>query len=68
MFYASGERNVIKRIKSIFSRRHYLLLKAHYFLYYACCGAIGPTLNITLRHRGLTNVELSYINLVIAFF
>ncbi len=52
---------------SSFVHRHYLLLKAHYFLSYASLSSFGPILNITLRDRGLSSLEISYINLVIPF-
>lgn len=50
-----------------FVHRHYLLLKAHYFLFFSAFGIIYPILNITLRSRGLSNSELAFINLIIPF-
>ncbi|CAF1295327.1 unnamed protein product [Rotaria sp. Silwood1] len=47
--------------------RYYLFLKAYYFLTYSSFAAIGPMLNITLRSRGLSNIEISCINLIIPF-
>ncbi len=47
--------------------RLYLLLKAHYFLFFSAFGVLVPILNITLRSRGLSNAEISYINIVIPF-
>ncbi|CAF1277284.1 unnamed protein product [Rotaria sp. Silwood1] len=46
---------------------YYILLKAHYFLFFSAFGIIYPILNITLRSRGLSNIELSYINIIIPF-
>ena len=50
-----------------FVHRNYLLLKAHYFLFFAGFGIIYPILNITLRSRGLSTAELAYINIIIPF-
>ncbi|CAF1291816.1 unnamed protein product [Adineta steineri] len=50
-----------------FFQRHYFLLKAHYFLFFSAFGVLYPILNITLRGRGLSNTEISYINLIIPF-
>jgi len=50
-----------------FFRRYYILLKVHYFLFFSAFGVLYPVLNITLRSRGLSNTELSYINLIIPF-
>ncbi|CAF4224113.1 unnamed protein product, partial [Adineta steineri] len=47
--------------------RYYLILKAHYFFSYASFAAFGPIMNIILRSRGLSDVEISYINLAIPF-
>ncbi|CAF1094125.1 unnamed protein product [Adineta ricciae] len=47
--------------------RFYLLLKGHYFLHFSAFGIIYPILNITLRARGLSNVEISYFNIGIPF-
>ena len=45
----------------------YLLLKAHYFLFFSAFGTIYPILSITLRSRGLTTNEVSYMNMIIPF-
>ncbi|UJR09330.1 hypothetical protein I4U23_013573 [Adineta vaga] len=50
-----------------FLHRYYIILKAHYFLFFSAFGIIYPILNITLRDRGLSNTELSYINIGIPF-
>ncbi|CAF1322647.1 unnamed protein product, partial [Rotaria sordida] len=50
-----------------FVHRYYILLKAHYFLFFSAFGILYPILNITLRNRGLSNAELSYINVIIPF-
>jgi hypothetical protein len=50
-----------------FIHGYYILVKAHYFLYFAAFGILYPILNITLRSRGLSNIELSYINIIIPF-
>ncbi|CAF4508453.1 unnamed protein product [Rotaria socialis] len=50
-----------------FVHRHYILLKAHYFLFFSAFGILYPILNITLRSRGLSNSELAYINLIVPF-
>jgi hypothetical protein len=47
--------------------RYYLLLKAHFFLFFSAFGMLYPVLSITLRSRGLSNTEISYINLIIPF-
>lgn len=47
--------------------RHFLLLKAHYFLFFGAFGALYPILNITLRSRGLSTNEVSYMNMIIPF-
>ncbi|CAF3916883.1 unnamed protein product [Rotaria sordida] len=41
--------------------------KPHYFLTYSSFAAIGPILNITLRNRGLSDIEISCINLINPF-
>ena len=41
-----------------------MFLKFHYFFFY---GSIGSILNLTIRHRGLTDLEISIINLLIPF-
>ncbi|UJR36826.1 hypothetical protein I4U23_029539 [Adineta vaga] len=50
-----------------FVHRGHILLKAHYFLFFSAFGVIYPILSITLRSRGLSNTEISYINLIIPF-
>lgn len=50
-----------------FIHRYFLLLKAHYFLFFSAFGMLYPILNVTLRSRGLSNTEISYINLIIPF-
>jgi hypothetical protein len=47
-------------------KRHFLL-KVHYFLFFGAFGMLYPILNITLRSRGLSNIELSYVNIIIPF-
>jgi MFS family permease len=47
--------------------RYYILLKAHYFLFFSAFGMLYPILSITLRSRGLSNTEISLINLIIPF-
>lgn len=49
------------------SNSNYILLKSHYFLSYSCFASINPILSLTLRHRGLSNLEISTINLIIPF-
>ena len=50
-----------------FLHRYYILLKGHYFLFFSAFGILYPVLNITLRSRGLSDVEISYLNLIIPF-
>jgi hypothetical protein len=50
-----------------FIHRYYILLKGHYFLFFSAFGMLYPILNVTLRSRGLSNSEISYINLIIPF-
>jgi hypothetical protein len=50
-----------------FVHRFYILVKSHYFLFFSAFGTIYPIINITLRSRGLSNTELSYINIIIPF-
>lgn len=57
----------VARPSSPFIHRSYILLKAHYFLFFSAFGMVYPILNITLRGRGLSNTELSYINIIIPF-
>jgi hypothetical protein len=50
-----------------FVHRYYIFLKAHYFLFFSAFGMLYPVINITLRSRGLSTTELSYINIIIPF-
>lgn len=50
-----------------FVHRYYLLLKAHYFLFFSAFGMLYPILSITLRSRGLSTTEISYMNMIIPF-
>ena len=50
-----------------FLQRYYVFLKAHYFLFFSAFGILYPILNVTLRSRGLSDSELSYLNLIIPF-
>ncbi|CAM4803430.1 unnamed protein product [Rotaria magnacalcarata] len=60
--------NVVRRRSSLpFVHHFYILLKAHYFLYFSAFGILYPVMNITLRGRGLSTTELSYINIIIPF-
>ncbi|CAF3552107.1 unnamed protein product [Rotaria sp. Silwood1] len=60
--------NVVSASSSLpFVHRHYILLKAHYFLFFSAFGILYPILNITLRGRGLSNTEIAYTNLIIPF-
>jgi hypothetical protein len=47
--------------------RYFILLKAHYFLFFSAFGVLYPILSVTLRSRGLSNTEISYTNLIIPF-
>jgi hypothetical protein len=68
MLNQNSEDATVDRSKSLsFFQRYYVLLKAHYFFCYSNFASIGPILNITLRSRGLSNLEISSINLVIPF-
>jgi hypothetical protein len=60
--------NVARPSSSLpFVHRFYIILKAHYFLFFSAFGILYPIINITLRSRGLSNTELSYINIIIPF-
>ncbi|CAF0763327.1 unnamed protein product [Rotaria sordida] len=60
--------NVVSASSSLpFVHRYYVLLKAHYFLFFSAFGILYPILNITLRGRGLSTTEISYANLIIPF-
>ncbi|CAF2974102.1 unnamed protein product [Rotaria sp. Silwood2] len=60
--------NVVSASSSLpFVHRYYVLLKAHYFLFFSAFGILYPILNITLRSRGLSNTEIAYTNLIIPF-
>ena len=50
-----------------FLHRYHLLLKAHYFFFFSAFGMLYPILSITLRSRGLSTTEISYMNLIIPF-
>ncbi|CAF3411931.1 unnamed protein product, partial [Rotaria sp. Silwood2] len=47
--------------------RYYIYLKSHYFFLYSTFGSLLPVLNITLRNRGLSDIEILYINIIIPF-
>lgn len=57
----------IEQSSASFLQRYYILLKGHYFLFFSAFGILYPVLNITLRSRGLSDVEISYLNLIIPF-
>lgn len=60
--------NVVSASSSVpFYHRYYVLLKAHYFLFFSAFGIIYPILSVTLRDRGLSNAEIAYTNLIIPF-
>lgn len=50
-----------------FIHRHYLLLKTHYFLFFSSLGVMFPILNLTLRSHGLSNIEISFSNIILPF-
>jgi hypothetical protein len=50
-----------------FVDRHYILLKVHYFLSHSSLSSFGPVLDMILNRRGLSFLEISYINLLIPF-
>ena len=50
-----------------FIHRFHILVKAHYFLFFAAFGSIYPVLSITIRARGLANTEIFLINTIIPF-
>jgi cytochrome c biogenesis factor len=56
-----------KVMRQSFLHRNFIFLKAHYFLFFSAFGMLYPILNITLRGRGLSTSELSYINIIIPF-
>lgn len=56
----------LEQSPSVF-QRYYIFLKAHYFLFFSAFGILYPVLNITLRSRGLSDSELSYLNMIIPF-
>lgn len=66
MFNENSNHIYIDRSKS-FLHRHYLLLKSHYFLCHSSLASFGPILDMTLYRRGFSNLEISYINLVVPF-
>ncbi|CAF4789128.1 unnamed protein product [Rotaria socialis] len=53
--------------KLSFIHRYHLLLKTHYFLFYAAFGVVYPILNLTLRSHGLSNTEISLANVILPF-
>ncbi|UJR36825.1 hypothetical protein I4U23_029538 [Adineta vaga] len=53
--------------KLSFLHRHHLLLKTHYFLFFSSFGIIFPILNLTLRSHGLSNIEISFSNIILPF-
>ncbi|CAF4327183.1 unnamed protein product [Rotaria socialis] len=53
--------------KLSFIHRYHLLLKTHYFLFYAAFGVVHPILNLTLRSHGLSNTEISLANVILPF-
>jgi hypothetical protein len=60
--------NVVGSSSSMsFLHQYFILLKGHYFLFFSAFGVLYPVLSITLRSRGLSNTEISYINLIIPF-
>jgi hypothetical protein len=50
-----------------FIDRYHLLLKTHYFLFFSSFGVIFPILNLTLRSHGLSNIEISFTNIILPF-
>ena len=47
--------------------RYHIPLKLHYFFFFAGSGALYPILSITLGHRGLSNLEISCMSLIVPF-
>lgn len=47
--------------------RNNILIKIHYFFLYSTFASILPILNILLRNRSLTDIEILYINIIIPF-
>jgi hypothetical protein len=50
-----------------FIHGYHLLLKTHYFLFFSAFGVIFPILNLTLRSHGLSNIEISFSNIILPF-
>jgi MFS family permease len=50
-----------------FIQRDYIVLKLHYFLSHSSLSSFSPVLDMILDHRGLSFLEISYINLLIPF-
>ncbi|CAF3227411.1 unnamed protein product [Rotaria socialis] len=53
--------------KLSFIQRYHVILKAHYFLFFAGFGVVFPILNLTLRAHGLSNTEISLSNTILPF-
>ncbi|CAF1292604.1 unnamed protein product [Rotaria sp. Silwood1] len=53
--------------KLSFIKRHHVILKTHYFLFFSAFGVVFPILNLTLRSHGLSNTEISISNTVLKF-
>ncbi|CAF1380451.1 unnamed protein product [Rotaria sordida] len=64
----NNNNNIVDEKNSLsFINRYYIFLKAHYFFLYATFGSLLPILNITLRNRGLYDVEILYMNIIVPF-
>ena len=50
-----------------FIQQSFLLLKAHYYLYFSAYGVINPVLSMTLQAHELLPTEIFYSNLIIQF-
>jgi len=50
-----------------FIHNYHLLLKTHYFLFFSAFGVIFPILSLTLRSHGLSNIEISFSNIILPF-
>ncbi|CAF4002893.1 unnamed protein product, partial [Rotaria magnacalcarata] len=53
--------------KLSFIQRYHVILKTHYFLFFAGFGVVFPILNLTLRAHGLSNTEISLSNTILPF-
>lgn len=62
----NAQRRMSVQRKSLI-HQYYILLKAHYFLFFSAFGMLYPVLNITLRGRGLTDWEISLANVIVPF-